>query len=285
MIPESALAAVPGVVDREPPPRITPLPGGLVNRAFLVETGAGRFVLRLNGDAQQARALGVDRRAEIEAQRLAAAAALAPRVVAHAADHAFLVSEFVAGERLDAAALATPAGLQRLGATLRGMRRLEPSGSTVATLAAGVALIERARRLVAHALERATPGEAAPLRRVLESAEQGWRVAGGGTRAPCLVHSDPTPGNVLRVAGRPTLVLLDWEYAHLGDPLQDAAVWWQACPALRGEGHALLEACGLAAEVDARMLAGMASVYAAIDRAWHHLAENAAGIPPGGRAN
>ena len=40
--------------------------------------------------------------------------------------------------------------------------------------------------------------------------------------APCLVHGDPTPGNVI-IRPDGTLLLLDWEYAQAGGPWDDLA--------------------------------------------------------------
>jgi aminoglycoside phosphotransferase (APT) family kinase protein len=277
MIPAQALAAVPGS-GAGAAPRITPLPGGLVNRAFRIETAAGVFVLRLNAPARLSALLGVDRRAEVEAQRLAGAAGLAPRVIAVGPDHAFQVCEFVAGETAGARTLASPSGMARLGATLQALR----------TLAApvhlrGTDLLARTRRLVALAAAR-EPGAVPALHAALAAAEAGWLVAGQG-RQPCLVHSDPNPGNVVLAAGAGPAVLLDWEYAHVGDPLQDPAAWLQACPALRGREAELLRACGLENEADAAMLAGQSAVYAALGLAWSRLVETAAGVAHDGRAN
>ncbi|MCC6170915.1 MAG: phosphotransferase [Gammaproteobacteria bacterium] len=280
-IPPQVLAAVPGLEGGEPPLRIEALPGGVVNRTFRIATRTGDYVLRLQPGAARSAGLGIDRAAEVEAQRLAAAAGLAPRVVAVAADHAFLVSEYVAGRRADAAWLATPSGMARFGATLARLRGLSTVG--VRALSARPSLIERTRRLVAAARAGADPLTAGALDRALQAAEAGWQAAGRG-RWPCLVHSDPNPDNVLRVPGE-GLLLLDWEYAHLGDPLQDPAAWLQASPALRGAEARLLHACGLEGEADVGMLVGMAAVYDALGRAWSGLAEIAAGIPAGARAN
>ncbi len=277
MIPPRALAAVPGSGAGRAP-RITALAGGLVNRAFRVETVAGAFVLRLNAPPGEALLLGVDRRIEIASQRLAAGIGLAPRVIAVSPDHAFQVCEFVAGVTADAPALATPSGMARLGASLRELRTLRPPDDW-----RGADLLGRARRLVALATARA-PAAGPSLRGALDAAEAGWIAAGCGRR-PCLVHSDPNPGNVVLVPGAGPAVLLDWEYAHVGDPLQDPAAWLQACPALRGHERELLRACGLDAEVDAGMLAGMAAVYRALDLAWSRLVETAGGAVPDGRAN
>ncbi len=281
-IPPQVLAAVPGLEGGEPPLRIEALPGGVVNRTFRIATRTGDYVLRLHLGAARSAGLGIDRAAEVEAQRFAAAAGLAPRVVAVAADHAFLVSEYVVGRRADAAWLATPSGMARFGATLARLRGLSPIGARA--LSARPSLIERTRCLVAAARAGADLLTADALERALQAAEAGWQAAGGGRR-PCLVHSDPNPDNVLRTPGKGPLLLLDWEYAHLGDPLQDPAAWLQASPALRGMEARLLRACRLEGEADVGMLAGMAAVYDALGRAWSSLAEIAAGIPAGGRAN
>ncbi|MCU0760225.1 MAG: phosphotransferase [Steroidobacteraceae bacterium] len=306
MIPATALAAVPGAGPDDPPPRVVPLGGGLLNRTFLVETRAGRYVLRLAADATPMRELGVDRAFELAAQRLAAGAGLAPHVVASAEDHAFLVSEFVAGEAGSEVRSETPAGLRRLGETLARLRRLPVAGlASVGRSCTGTAseddaprarasrpppnLIERTRWLVGRARAQAGRDAAASLARALEAAEQGWLAAGAADgaarRARCLVHSDPNPGNVLWPPGDGPLLLLDWEYAHVGDPLQDPAAWLQSCPAWRGREARVLRACGLDDVADAGMLAGMVRVYEALGQAWLALAETAAGIPAGRRAN
>jgi aminoglycoside phosphotransferase (APT) family kinase protein len=277
MIPSQALAAVPGS-GAGPAPQITALAGGLVNRAFRVETVAGVFVLRLNAPKPLSELLGIDRRAEVAAQRLAGATGLAPRVIAVSPDHAFQVCEFVAGGTAGALELASPPGMARLGATLRRLRAL-PAPATLR----GADLIARTRRLVRLAAAR-EPGAAPALLAALAAAEAGWIAAGKG-RQPCLVHSDPNPGNVVLAAGAGAAMLLDWEYAHVGDPLQDPAAWLQACPALRGQEHELLRACGLEGEADPGMLAGLSAVYAALGFAWSRLVENAAGVAPDGRAN
>ncbi len=278
MIAPRALAAVPGWDPDDCTARVAPLASGQLNRAFLVETRAGRFVLRLNARARATRALGIDRRAEIEAQTLAAGLGLAPRVITLAADQSFMVSEFVAGAAADAAELAQAEGLARLGATLQRLRTLVPPPRLQ-----GPSLIERARRLVLLASRRA-PGAAVRLAAARDAAEAGWLVAGGG-RPACIVHSDPNPANVVLPAGAGPAVLLDWEYAHAGDPLQDAACWLRACPALHGREAALLHACGLSEVADATMLSGMAAVYGALDAAWICVAATAAGAAPDGRAN
>jgi aminoglycoside phosphotransferase (APT) family kinase protein len=207
-------------------------------------------------------------------------------VIAVAPDHAFQVCEYVAGEAVDAARLVSVDGLSRLGATLRALRELPTPASLH-----GADLLTRARRLARLAAARHRDAADPQLTTAMAEAEAGWHAAGAGAgagvgagRRRCLVHSDPNPGNVVLVPGGAAL-LLDWEYAHVGDPLQDAAAWLQACPALRGREHELLRACGLERDADPVMLAGMAAVYAALEVAWSRLVATAAGVAPDGRAN
>ena len=284
VIPATSLDAVPRSPGDDSAPRITPLAGGLVNRSYLVETGAGRFVLRLNAPSGISVALGVDRALELEAQRLAAAAGLAPRVVATADDYSYLVTPFVAGARMSAATLDSRDGLRRLGLTLASLRPL--SVEALRGASASMSLIDRARRLVARARVGATRERSAALGRGLDAAERGWELAGGGRRVACLVHSDPNPDNVVAVPGEGPCMLLDWEYAHAGDPLQDPAAWLQASGSRWPERVPnVWRACALQGLADERMLAGMVAVYDALALAWQALAATAAGIPGAGRAN
>jgi hypothetical protein len=72
------LSRVPGA-DTAVPLQVESLTGGLTNRSFRVTTSQGRYVVRL-GTAYDS-LLAIDRRAETMAQRLAADAGVAPRVI------------------------------------------------------------------------------------------------------------------------------------------------------------------------------------------------------------
>jgi len=91
----------------------------------------------------------------------------------------------------------------------------------------------------------AAPDERAALERLLVEAERHRDESGGGTRAPCLVHSDLHGSNL--VDGR-ALWLIDWEYAALADPLHDVASVLAYHPQAAPFAPRLLAALGLAAE-------------------------------------
>ena len=82
----AALLRVPGLEAGEAPLNVLALEGGTVNQLWRVESRLGHFVLRIDGP--QARRPGVDRRREFVLHAKAAAAALAPPIVAGDADQA-----------------------------------------------------------------------------------------------------------------------------------------------------------------------------------------------------
>lgn len=252
---EAARACVPGFGPGEPAPQLRALAGGRSNRAFRVTGAAGDFVLRLGLPAEVACRLGVDREAEIAAQRAASAAGIAPRLV-HADTHrGILVMEYIPGVEAPSGAAGDPgwrAGLAHLLGVLRGI----PVPAGVPSVSLPERLLELHARL--HAQDS---GAADALVPAVEDGLRGWREAGAGAGAACLVHSDPNPANIIR---RPDgrLVLLDWEYAHAGDPLEDAAA--VGLPA---------EACG----VDAARLDGVRRCQQALACVWEGLRAAAAG--------
>ncbi len=216
-----------------------PLHGGLTNRSFVVTTTAGRYVVRL-GTAFDT-LLAIDRSAETAAQRLAAAAGIAPAIEYADAASGLLITHYVEGRGWTPADFAAAAQIDRLGERLQQLHALE-------TEAAGGLVdldpVARAREYVAQ-IVAAAPDERAALERLLVEAERHRDESGGGTRAPCLVHSDLHGSNL--VDGR-ALWLIDWEYAALADPLHDVASVLAYHPQAAPFAPRLLAALGLAAE-------------------------------------
>ena len=265
---EAARAHVPGCGPGSPEPRLCELPGGLGNRALRVRGTAGAFVLRLGQPAALARRLGVDRRAEIAAQAVAAAAGIAPALQFADPDAGLLVMDYVDGEAPPPDWPADAGWCEAFAQLLRVLR-----GLPVPAAVPRVVLPERLLELHAR-LRDGDPAVAATLDDVVDDGLRGWREAGAGAGAGCLVHGDPNPANVLRRAdGR--LVLLDWEYTHAGDPLEDPA-------ALAAEET---RAAWLVAAIDGarpRRLAGIARCQLALARVWEALRRLETGAAGGG---
>src|SRR4051812_1155132 len=94
----------PEIGDLTAPPE--PLDGGITNRNFRLRTASGEWVLRLPG--KDTGLLEIDREAEHQATRAAAAAGVAPGVGAFLADEEILVTAFVAGRPVESESLRGP---------------------------------------------------------------------------------------------------------------------------------------------------------------------------------
>jgi thiamine kinase-like enzyme len=89
----AVIAAIPEWEGLEPD--VTPITIGITNRNFKVEIGGEWFVVRVSG--KDTDLLGIDRSAENEAARAAAAAGVAPEVYAYLPDQGALITRFMAG--------------------------------------------------------------------------------------------------------------------------------------------------------------------------------------------
>jgi thiamine kinase-like enzyme len=180
--------------------RVEPLGGGITNRNFKVSVGEETFVLRIGG--KDTELLGIDRRAEHAASRIAAELGLAPEVVELVEPEGYLVTRYVEGEvgRVD---------VERVGRALRRLhggppfparfdsfRVVEVYGETARERGVAVPAAYDTAKTTADAIER--------------------RRAGSASR-PC--HNDLLNANFIDGGGR--LWIVDWEYAGMGDPFFD----------------------------------------------------------------
>ena len=188
-----------------------PLDGGITNRNVRVRLRGRDCVIRLPGSGTAL--LGIDRETERAATVAAAAAGVGPDVVAHRDDPACLVTEFVAGEVLDAAALREPARIARAAAALRAVHAGPPLDRSFDAFE----IVERYRHLTEERGGRPLDGYdelaagAAAIRAAL----------GGPEHAPVPCHNDLLPANFIDDGTR--LRILDWEYAGMGDRYFDLA--------------------------------------------------------------
>jgi thiamine kinase-like enzyme len=189
-----------GAAEGEP----TVLGGGITNHNFRARFGGREVVVRLPGNDTEL--LGSDRSGEREANALAAAAGLAPAVLAALEDPVVLVTAFIEGPTMEPADLRDPAALAELGGALR---RIHACGTIAARfdafrLVEDYAAATRARGgRVPDAYERAHAVaariEAAPA-------------LSGGTAVLC--HDDLLPANF--IASPDGIRIVDWEYAGMG---------------------------------------------------------------------
>ena len=201
---EAILRALPGM-DRARV--VSGLADGPTNTTFLVQSGDDRFVLRL--DKPQAGVLGLNRDRERAVCRALAKAGLAPAFLYWDLAEGVCLRPFIEGRCLGREDLLEEATLRGLAATLRRLHGLPPVG----------ARFDPAASAQRYAGQLATPEAARLARRVEEKAvilaRQPARLA--------LCHNDLVAENMLASAQQEVL-LIDWEYAAVGDPLFDLAV-------------------------------------------------------------
>jgi thiamine kinase-like enzyme len=205
MPPESLAARIwPGRA-----PQLEPLGGGITNHNFKVSLDGEAYVLRIGG--KDTELLGIDRRAEHEAARAAAAAGTGPEVVAFLEPEGALVTRFVEGRPLSIEEMRSPEAIglvvtalksfhegQRLSARFDSFRVVETYIAAAAARGVRVpAAYARARQLAARI---AAVRGLRPLR-------------------PC--HNDLLNANF--ILGDKRLWIVDWEYAGMGDVFFDLA--------------------------------------------------------------
>ncbi|HEY2715943.1 MAG TPA: phosphotransferase [Solirubrobacterales bacterium] len=190
-----------GALEGEP----SPLDGGLTNHNYRARFGGREVVLRLPGVRTEL--LGSNRGAEREASARAAAAGVAPALLASLEDPPCLVFEFVAGETMSAERLRRPEAIAAVAAALRALHGCEP-------IAAGFdsfRLVEDyARATREHGGEvPAAYEEAAAAAARIEA------TLSGRAEGPVLCHDDLLAANFIGLPGG-GFKLVDWEYAGTG---------------------------------------------------------------------
>ncbi len=200
------LAPLLGELEGEP----APLDGGLTNHNYRARFDGREVVLRLPGVRTEL--LGADRAAESEASSHAAAAGVAPALLASLDDPPCLVFEFIEGETMTPERLREPALTAACAAALRTLHACAPIAVTFDSfrLVEGYAAATREHGgEVPDAYEEA----AAAAKRIEATLAAGGPFPGG--EAPVLCHDDLLAANLLLVDGG-TLKLVDWEYAGSG---------------------------------------------------------------------
>jgi thiamine kinase-like enzyme len=188
---------------------LTPIPGGLSNRAWRLEAREGTwFVRRARPGAAR---LGVDRRSECIVLQTVATAGLAPPILACDPGAGLLVTRFIAGQAWQAADVARSSHLHRVADCLRRLHQL--------AVPVGVQDVSYERQ--AGHLARGLPGADLELARLQALASSTFARLRERQVSTALCHHDLHHLNMLEDRGR--LWLVDWEYGGRGDPLFDVA--------------------------------------------------------------
>ena len=185
------------------------LGGGITNHNLKVAVGGDTFVLRVAG--RDTDLLGIDRRVELAATAAAAALGVGPDVVDFVEPEGWLVTRFVEGETPPPEKMREPELLERVGRALRAFH----GGPPIPGVFDSFRVVE-AYRDTALARGGEVPAEFAQAH-VLSARIEGARK--GARQCPC--HNDLLNANFIDDGER--LVIVDWEYAGMGDPFFDLA--------------------------------------------------------------
>ncbi len=257
----AALALVPGLESGAAPLRTERLEGGVVNESWRIDTLLGRFVLRIDGPASQRP--GVDRRRERTLHEIAASADIAPRALIWDETAGVQVREFIDGRVWSERDLENPAQLQRLGERLARLHGLQ-APQAVAPFDPGACALQYLRSIESSGASTAhASAVAAEVRGAAKI------VAARGVRA-AIVHGDLSHANLIDAGpDGERLMLLDWEYAQVADPVYDVACALAYCEPARLHAELLLQAAGLDADNADRVLGEAIRVYEGLTWLWH----------------
>jgi thiamine kinase-like enzyme len=184
-----------------------PLGGGITNHNFLLEAEGGPLVLRIGG--KDTEALGIDRRTEIAAARMAAGIGVGPEVVTVVEPEGYLVTRFIQGEPIPPERMRTRELIERLAPRLRLIHEADPIPGR----------FNPHRVVEAYATTAATRGVEVPndYAWAKEIADAIERTRGPQAEVPC--HNDLLNANF--ILSDEHVWIVDWEYAGMGDRLFD----------------------------------------------------------------
>jgi thiamine kinase-like enzyme len=188
-------------------PVLTPITSGITNANVKVDVDGEAFVVRLPGADTEL--LGIDRHAELEATRTAAAAGVGPEVVDFV--EGCLVTRFVEGTPIPEEDLQREEVLELVVRSVRAIHAAPPIPSAFPVFR----IVERYRALAA---ERSVPIPAA-YDRAQALAERIEGAFGVNPMPETTCHNDLLNANFLRDGDHVWIV--DYEYAGVGDPFFD----------------------------------------------------------------
>jgi thiamine kinase-like enzyme len=192
---------------------IRPLSVGLLSETFQVIRDDAVYALRITCDP--APALGLNPGWEAQVLNVAGGVGLAPALAHYDAQRGILVSCWVDGRSWAAQEAVQPANIRRMACLLRRVHALPiPKPAWVMNPNSWADLYEAALSRLCGGRKRELQSSAAARLDALSRLPQA---------AGVLCHSDLHTLNVLECGA--SLILLDWEYAHVADPLWDLAGW------------------------------------------------------------
>jgi thiamine kinase len=190
------------------------LGAGLIRETYRVARDGAAYALKV--PAEHRAELRADLPWEVQVLEGAAGAGLAPRLVYYDLDGAVLLTRWAEGRSWVSREVAAPANLERIAALLRQVHALAvPMPARRVTPLQWIKIYD-------EALSRRSSSSSDPaLRSAALVRAQAWLELPRVVGAVC--HSDLHAMNLIQQDD--SLILLDWEYAHVTDPFWDLAGW------------------------------------------------------------
>jgi len=194
--------------------QVQALGAGLLSETYKVTRDGAAYALKVA--AEHRPELGMDRAWEVRVLERAGGAGLAPRLVYSDAGGAVVLARWVSGRPWLSQESTLAANIRSIAGLLRQVHALAvPAPPRVVSPLQWIAIYG-----TALSRSSAPPGDPALRTAAVTRAQQ---IAEPPLAAGVVCHSDLHAMNLIR--GAESLILVDWEYAHVADPLWDLAGW------------------------------------------------------------
>ena len=194
--------------------QVSSLSGGITNHNYRIDVGGRSFVLRVGGANTEL--LGIDRRSEHAATMTAAAAGLAPEVLYFIEPEGYLLARFIAGRPISPDEMRQPETIAEAAKILQRIHALPPIPGAFSPFR----VVDDYQRLAETRGVSGWPEDYAWLVERMHAVEDAF---GRNPNFPVPCHNDLLNENFLRETGTGRVVVLDWEYAGMGDSYFDLA--------------------------------------------------------------
>ncbi len=187
---------------------------GMTNQNYRVTVDGELFVLRISG--QNTARLGINRAHELAALRSAAAAGLAPQVVAFLPPEGHLVTRWVKGRHWYTPEYRTPAQVRLLTETVKRIHALPANGAVFSPFQRVRSFLETAR-----SFNVPLPNGFESYLTTLNAIQIDQQNDPSDWQRIC--HNDLVSVNYLYIEETKKIIVLDWEFSGLGDIYYDLA--------------------------------------------------------------
>jgi thiamine kinase-like enzyme len=190
--------------------KVSALGGGITNHNYRVDVDGKSYALRIAGENTDL--LGINREYEYAANLLAGQLGLAPDVVFFIRPEGYLITRFISGDAFSPEQIREHENIRRVAEILHKIHQMPEIPGTFSAFQ-----VVKAYAKIAHRYDVAFPQNFHELIMQMKQAESALRVNPDPPQ-PC--HNDLLFGNFITNS---TLLVLDWEYAGMGDIFFDLA--------------------------------------------------------------